>query len=73
VHDTPPRVAVNDVPDKEQIPDETCHEIKPPDCPPDAESEWVEPVVNDEALVMEKPVCDALLIVMVVFDVLATK
>ena len=72
-HETPPRVAVSDVPDNEQIPEVTCHEIDPPDCPPEAVSVNVLPVVNEDALVMLKPFCDALLIVMVVFDVLADK
>lgn len=55
VHETPPRDAVREVPDNEQIPAVTCQEIDPPDWPPDAVRFSVEPVVNDDALVTEKP------------------
>lgn len=73
MQDTPPRDAVSDEPDNEQIPDVTCHVMEPPDCPPAAVNDNVLPVVNDDELVIEKPLCDAFVMVMVVFDVLADK
>lgn len=72
-HDTPPRVAVSDVPDNTQMPDVTDHEILPPDCPPDAATVKGDPVTNEAIFVMKNPDCDAFAIVTVVFEELTTK
>ena len=72
-HDTPPRVAVSDVPDNTQIPEVTDHVMLPPDCPPDAATVKGEPVTNEAIFVMKKPVCEARPIVMVVFEELIAK
>jgi hypothetical protein len=63
----PPREAVRVVPFNEQIPEVSDHDNDPDDCPPDAVSDNELPVVNAEELVTDKPVCDALLMVIVVF------
>ena len=73
VHETPPRVAASDVPERTQIPEVTDHEILPPDCPPLAVTDKFDPVTNDETLVMKKPLCEARPIEIVVFEEFAAK
>ena len=64
---TPPRVAVKVVPERTQIPDVNDHEILPPDWPPEAVTDKLDPVTNEEMLVMKKPDCNARVTEIVVF------
>ena len=60
------------LPESVQVPEVTDHDRTPAVCPPDAVSASVEPVVNNDALVMEIPVWFALPIDTVVFEEFAT-
>ena len=67
VQATPPRDADNEVPERTQMPEETDHEMFPPDCPPVAVNDKFVPVTNDAKLEIKNPDCEARPIVMVVF------
>lgn len=67
VQATPPRDADNEVPERTQMPEETDHEMLPPDWPPDAVTDKLDPVTKEAKFVIKKPDCDARPMLMVVF------